>query len=245
MATIFFDLFWTLIQPSFSEKYSENKIVGLSKSEWIKRNEDPVVADKRYLGLVKSELDEIKDITSRLPFLVTEEQNRTILEIRLNRIREGLLNINPDVMDTLEKLKSLGHKLCVISNADLMDIHFWNECPLSNFFDEVIFSCQVGIIKPDRKIYELALKKMNANIENSFYAGDGGSNELFGARGVGMKTILTEHFVVKEESVRNKILLDADFVVKRFPEILEIVEKKSAAEFLSLRQHRFELGPKT
>ncbi len=223
MRTLFFDLFWTLIQPVFTEELSENRIIGLSKEEWIKINEDPRVADERYLGKVESELEEIRRITGLLPFKVEEEKMERILDIRLRRIRKGLTEIRPEILETLGALKKRGHKICVISNADLMDVHFWSDCPMKDFFDQVFFSCDMGIIKPDRRIYEQALKRVGESAENCLYIGDGGSDELAGAHSVGMETVLAEHFVVKDKARREKILLDADHVIDDFTKLLELV----------------------
>ena len=42
-------------------------------------------------------------------------------------------------------------------------------------------------MKPDKRIFELCMKKLNVNAEECLYIGDGGSNELDAASKVGMK----------------------------------------------------------
>ena len=54
--------------------------------------------------------------------------------------------------------------------------------PLYNLFDEAIFSYEVGYLKPQAEIYQIALEKMNVNPEKSIFIGDGGSDELKGAK---------------------------------------------------------------
>lgn len=58
----------------------------------------------------------------------------------------------------------------------------WNKSPLSKLFDDTIFSYEVGYLKPQTEIYEIALKKMNVNSEGCIFIGDGGSDELRGAK---------------------------------------------------------------
>lgn len=58
----------------------------------------------------------------------------------------------------------------------------------------------MGYLKPRSEIYEIALKKMNTIPEKCFFVGDGGSDELKGAKELGMKNILTEYLLEKERN---------------------------------------------
>ena len=62
----------------------------------------------------------------------------------------------------------------------------WEESPLSPFFDTAVFSYQVGLVKPDRRIYELSCARLDVAPENALFCGDGGSGELFGAAVAGL-----------------------------------------------------------
>ena len=63
---------------------------------------------------------------------------------------------------------------------------------------------------------------MDASREDALYVGDGGSDELDGARKAGMKTVLTEYLVKKDEPLRSSILKDADYVIGDFSALLKI-----------------------
>ena len=224
MKAFVFDLFWTLIKPELqTDKPTENKIVGLSVQEWFEISEDHRVADDRYLGKDRNELEMIRKIVKLLPFEVPEEKIPLILEARYERIRDAIINVKPEILSTLRKLKTAGYKLAIISNADTIDIHYWHQSPLKELFDEVIFSCDAGIIKTDEKIYRLAAEKLGISTNECFYIGDGGSNELEGARKSGMKTILTEYFSVKDEPRRTKIKNDADYIISDFKNLMEFI----------------------
>lgn len=221
---IFFDLFWTLIHPELTDDVeTENKILGISVEEWFRISEAPEVADDRYLGKIMDAREAMKRILDIMPFPVSYEKIPSLLNARYGRIKDALLNIDSQVTDVLQKLRNDGNRLCIISNADCIDIRYWEESALKNYFDEVIFSCNEGVIKPDKKIYELAMNRMKADSSDCIYVGDGGSNELYGAKQAGMKTVLTEYFVVKKPELREKILESADYVIEEFSGLLDII----------------------
>ena len=85
-----------------------------------------------------------------------------------NSMRSELLNLykvlSPftEVRDTLKKLKQSNYKLAILSNGtpDLL-----NELVVSNglkdIFDDIFSVEEVGIFKPDSKVYDLPINKYN------------------------------------------------------------------------------------
>jgi putative hydrolase of the HAD superfamily len=70
-------------------------------------------------------------------------------------------------------------------------------------------------MKPDPEIYLLAARKINCPPQARIFVGDGGSDELMGAKRVGMRTIQVRYFVQREVE-------GADYAVDRFEDILYI-----------------------
>ena len=176
---VFFDLFFTLIYPSYSIE-NEYEIIGISSSEWESYAENNILYDERAKGKIRNEREIIDRIINIMPYKVTEEQKRKILLKREERMKRALLSIDNKVLEVLGRIREKGIKIGLISNADIIDIKYWNDSPLPAFFDSVIFSCDVGILKPETEIYQLAMKSLNVKPEESIFIGDGGSNELFG-----------------------------------------------------------------
>ncbi len=73
----------------------------------------------------------------------------------------------------------------------------WNNCILAELFDSVTLSFEVGIMKPEIKIYEIACNTLNVKPEQCFYIGDGGSEELSSANSLGMKSYYASWFIEK------------------------------------------------
>ena len=86
----------------------------------------------------------------------------------------------------LENLKSKGLKLGIISNfyGNLQPILEGEN--LLKYFDAVADSWQVGFIKPDREIFEWALKKTNTTAQESAMVGDSAHRDMKGAALMGM-----------------------------------------------------------
>lgn len=220
---IFFDLFFTLIIPVYDKANSEFDILGLSMNEWEKYAEEHSLYQERALGLVKSEKEIIDKIITGLPFNVSDIQKEKVLAAREKRMKAALQNIPEDIIGVLKKLKSQSLKIGLISNADIIDCKYWKQSKLFPIFDDAIFSCNVGFLKPDRHIYELAMKRLNVLPDECLFVGDGGSKELYGAKAVGMKTVFTEALEVKNNEIRNSIMTYADYHVDHFVEILNCI----------------------
>lgn len=90
------------------------------------------------------------------------------------------------------------------------------------YFDSVIFSCNAGYAKPDRKIYEISLEELNETPENSVFIGDGGSDELKGAKSLGITTVMIAGVIreILPESIAER-KQHADFVIEYINELIE------------------------
>jgi putative hydrolase of the HAD superfamily len=217
---VFFDLFFTLINPRYSDK-NEYDVVGMSSAEWEQYAEEENIYLERALGRVKTEKQIIEKITERLPCKVTEEQKQLILLRREERMKRALVDVDDLILGVLQELHNSNIKLGLISNADIIDTKYWEYSPLARYFDSVLFSCNTGILKPDVTIYHKAMKELGVHPSESIFIGDGGSNELYGAKMAGMKTILTEYLETKTGNVRECILPYADHTISRFDDMLK------------------------
>ena len=220
---VFFDLFFTLIYPSYLIE-NEYDVIGISPSEWESYAENNILYDERAKGKIRNERQIIDRIVNIMPYKVTGEQKRKILLKREERMKRALLSVDNKVLEILGRVREKGVKIGLISNADIIDIKYWNDSPLSAFFDSVIFSCDVGILKPETEIYQLAMKRLNVKPEESIFIGDGGSNELSGARRAGMKTIFSEYLDCKSKIQKEMIIKYSDYHIESFDDILKYLD---------------------
>ena len=85
-------------------------------------------------------------------------------------------------------LQKKGCKTAVLSNTEKPAMKYFHR-QRYNVFDVKIFSCTVGIKKPDRKIYELVLQKLKVKSNEAVFIDDR-KDFLGGAKKAGLKTIL-------------------------------------------------------
>lgn len=220
---VFFDLFFTLIYPGYSD-INEYDVIGISAMEWEKYAEDNVLYCERASGKVRTENDIIDKIVNIMPYHFNMSQKQEILQRREERIKRALLSVDSTIIDTLRKLKEKSVKIGLISNADIIDSKHWDKSPLAEFFDVAIFSHNVGVLKPELEIYRLATNMLKIKPEESIFVGDGGSDELYGAKSIGMKTIFTEYLECKASDKIEKIKLYADYHIKDFDELLRYID---------------------
>lgn len=103
-------------------------------------------------------------------------------------------SINRPMLQAAAALKKKGFTTCIVTNnwlddSDKRDILAQMMCELSQHFDFLIESCQVGMIKPEPQIYKFLVDTLKAKPNEVVFLDDFGSN-LKPARDMGMVTIL-------------------------------------------------------
>jgi HAD superfamily hydrolase (TIGR01509 family) len=98
---------------------------------------------------------------------------------------DGLNQELADYLSTLRERYTLG----LLSNAfgDLRQvlIERWH---INGLFDDIVISAEVGLLKPDRRIYELAINRLGVQPEEAVFIDDMPAN-VDGARLAGLKAI--------------------------------------------------------
>jgi putative hydrolase of the HAD superfamily len=103
-------------------------------------------------------------------------------------------NISPEVINTLHELRDQGYQIALISNASTAEVQAWPDSPLRELFDVSVFSCDVGMKKPDPAIYHYTAERLGVDVQHCVFVGDGGSDEHHGAHASGMTPLwLTCH----------------------------------------------------
>jgi putative hydrolase of the HAD superfamily len=95
-----------------------------------------------------------------------------------------------DVLPCLQRLKSRGLKLAVISNWDGRLRPLLRALELDHYFDAVIISGELGCHKPDGKIFETAAAQLGIPAEATLHVGDSAIEDFDGARKAGFRAVL-------------------------------------------------------
>ncbi len=131
----------------------------------------------------------IEYICHTLNWHVPASQVEQAARLRYDYVRRAFV-LRQDAVETLTELKGAGYRIELISDCTPEVPSLWQASPLAPFVDAPIFSCVVGIKKPDPRIYQRACERLGVRPQECLYVGDGGSRELTGAAQVGMHPVL-------------------------------------------------------
>ena len=189
---VIFDLFGTLVDNMHHEEFLQELtkmagILGVPAEDFIRMWN--VTWPLRSIGKLPSPEAAISYICNQLGVETNDEQVQQATQIRFEFSRRALVPRH-DTVETLTRLKSEGYKLGLISDCTAEVALLWPATPLAPLIDVPIFSCSVGLKKPDARIYLLACERLSVIPQKCLFMGDGGSNELGGANAVGMFPVL-------------------------------------------------------
>ena len=120
--------------------------------------------------------------------LGVEADVEPVLAMRRERAKRVLVP-RPDALPTLDELRRRGHLLGMISVCTQDVPEVWDDTPLGGKFDATVFSCDVGVSKPDPRIYGIACEQLEVEPGDCVFVGDGANDELPGAERAGMAAI--------------------------------------------------------
>lgn len=120
--------------------------------------------------------------------LGSESDLAAAVGLRRDWTREHLVP-RPDAVPTLEELRRRGHLLGMISACTEEVPEIWDETPFRGLFDSTVFSCSVGVSKPDPRIYQLCAEELGVQSAHCLFVGDGANDELRGAERAGMTAL--------------------------------------------------------
>lgn len=124
----------------------------------------------------------------------------------------------------LDFLEKVGIRKAILSNSAFSEEAIREE--LRNYgiddtsFEFVISTSEYGFRKPDRRIFELALKKLNLKCEDVWYIGNSFKYDVVGAQNAGILPIWFNKQNNKNEQCNNVV------EVKGFEEVIEHLEKE-------------------
>ncbi|MDR0912457.1 MAG: TIGR02253 family HAD-type hydrolase [Methanobrevibacter sp.] len=213
MKVVFFDIDDTLLDTSNFAKLAREVAINIMVENGL-----PLTFDEAYTLLNEiiaqhgSNYDQHFNVLTKTVFGKENPMLIALGMITYHNVKFALLRPFPKTLDVLIHLKTKGYKLAVISNGKT--IKQWEKLVrlnLHHFFDEIITSQEVGLDKPNIRIFEQALERMNVKAENSIMVGNKFDVDVLGGINAGMGGILVNSKLSKEEI--KKIHLEYDDIV--------------------------------
>ncbi len=185
---VIFDMFETLITHYNSPLYFGSQMAAdakLSEDEFLplwRQKED----DRTFGNLT---LEENLELILRENNCYSAELVKKLADKRRDAKRKCFENMHPEIIPMLSALKEKGLLIGLISNCFSEEAEVIRESVVSEYFDAVCLSCELGMCKPDKRIFQNCLDALGVSAEECLYVGDGGCYELETAQSLGMSVV--------------------------------------------------------
>jgi HAD superfamily hydrolase (TIGR02253 family) len=139
--------------------------------------------------------------------------------VAYRRVRSSFLDPYPNVDYVLLKLKGMGLKIGIITDAPRLKA--WIRLAymkLTNYFDVVVTFEDTKQHKPSKLPFEAALKQLKLKPKECLMIGDWPERDIAGAKAMGMKTCFARYGNPKIKKTL------ADYEIKSIKELLKIVK---------------------
>ncbi len=189
---VIFDLYGTLIDKLSLRGYKEDlrrmaSALSIAQDDFIRLWFD--TQNERGLGIFQSHEDNIKYICNKLGWKAGDAQIEHAVQTYFKYTADSV-KLRPHAIEVLTILKSDSYKTGLITDCTASITRIFKDIALAPLIDAAIFSCSVGMLKPDPRIYRLAVEQLAVKPEECLYIGDGDDNELTGALKVGIHAVL-------------------------------------------------------
>jgi putative hydrolase of the HAD superfamily len=159
------------------------------------------------------------NFTRSLPVEKLEQMPLFLAEMSrgIARCRLGLY---PHVREVLDVLRER-YPLALVTDAQSAytrgELH---KVGLLDYFDPIIVSGDHGYRKPDRRLFQFALDGMGVAAEHALYVGNDMHRDIFGAREVGMKTVMFD----SDQGTKVHPDCVPDYTIMDFRDLLKIFD---------------------
>ena len=111
-------------------------------------------------------------------------------------------DIEEGVEDLVRNLHEKGYKIYVLSNADINQKKYMDRVPGNQYLSGRITSAEIGLLKPDQKIYEYLCNEYDLKKEECLFIDDSNVN-VFAAKQYGMNACVYHDMQSLKETLRS------------------------------------------
>ena len=226
---LFFDLDHTLwdfelnSKETMQELYINHQIAALGITDFdaffnIYTAHNHRLWDRYAKGFIKQEELRWKRIyLSLLDFKIANEQLSKDMSLEFLQILPTKKKLFPHTIEILNYLKEKDYKMHLITNGfESVQIQKIKNAEIAHYFNEVVTSETSNSLKPNKEIFEFALKSSNAVLSESIMIGDNETADIQGGINIGMDTVFVNHLKVAPT-------LPATYTITHLKELEEIL----------------------
>jgi putative hydrolase of the HAD superfamily len=144
------------------------------------------------LDMIQARRDIVKKSLENLGY--TDLESGWRMADNYSKLQDELICMFPDARITLEKLKSQGIRMALITNgtSEKQRSKIDRFC-LSGFFEFCLIEGEVGFGKPDVRVFEIALEKLGLDAGNVWMVGDNLTWDIEAPQKLGIYSIWNDH----------------------------------------------------
>ena len=209
------------ISPNFFKYVNKEKFLSIEKE----RINNAFSSAQKYLfneKLIKNREEELIHFSN---FYKLFSEN--LPELQINNIedlaKDMVYNTSKyvfyeDVKEVIPRLKNK-YKMAVVSDAWPSLENVFIDADMKKYFEIIVISTQIGTLKPDPRMYETAIERLQVNNSEAIFIDDN-INNCLGAERLGIKSILMSRENFNENKEKNKTML----VVKDLYELEQMLQ---------------------
>jgi putative hydrolase of the HAD superfamily len=149
------------------------------------------------------------------------EEVDNILE-RYDYFRNNKIALFSNAIETLERLNKNNFKLCLVTNGTSKSQRWKIErFNLGKYFEEILIEEEIGFGKPDERVFEIAIKRMNISADNLWMVGDNIVWDVKAPQKLGVYSIWNDFL---NEGLRPNSTIKPDLIINDISEILNYIE---------------------
>ncbi len=226
---LFFDLDHTLwdfelnSKETMQELYSTHHIAALGITDFdaffnVYTAHNHRLWDRYAKGFIKQEELRWKRIyLSLLDFKIANEQLSKDMSLEFLQILPTKKKLFPHTIEILNYLKEKDYKMHLITNGfESVQMQKIKNADIAHYFTEVVTSETSNSLKPNKEIFEFALKTANATLSESIMIGDNETADIQGGINIGMDTVFVNHLNVAPK-------LPATYTITHLKELEELL----------------------
>jgi len=222
---VLFDMYGTLLfeEGGLELRYREMaRLVGLDAESFIQARDRSMHAT--MIGAIPDGVERARIILRDMGFEPTEQQVFDLAKAE-ETVRIPAVHLYPATIPTLRALRKAGYRLGLISDCTYLWRPILLRLGLDSRFDAITLSCEAGLTKPDPSMYLTTCDLLGVKPEECVFVGDGGSDELQGARALNIIAVLIDQeWGVSRQREHN----DHDFCIHSLGELLNLLPPQAA-----------------
>lgn len=169
------------------------------------------------LGTIKKEyLRDQRFVLTLAKFGVVNQELATKLSEDYIKISPDKTNLFPEVVETLEYLKTKYHLHIITNGFNEVQFRKLRNCGIEHYFKKIVTSDNARSQKPHREIFQYALSSVNARKSESLMIGDDWELDILGAKQYGLDQV---YFNPQRKELKGQ----ATFTINNMGELREIL----------------------